>query len=342
MFSVKSSNLIAGKNVKKGQSVTSNLQVGNRYFCWFKSLTKTFVKRRHKWSIGIYTGDSLTNFSSPANIRNPVLTAKDVTDVSAHFVADPFMVSENGIWYMFFEVLNGSDCRGDIGLAISNDGFNWQYQQIVLDEPFHLSYPYVFKFQNDYYMIPETAGAKSIRLYKAVEFPRKWTFVKTLLDDGDYVDSSVFNFNNMWWLFTTSRKSNVLHLYYAHEIMGNWIKHPQSPVIQENIKIARPGGRVVVFNGQIFRYAQDDEKFYGNQVRAFEITQLTTTTYVEKAAKKNPILKASGFGWNKTGMHTIDPHQISQNQWIACVDGYRIGFVFGSEFEFSTLVRDIY
>lgn len=342
MLSRKSSTLMAVNNVNKNYTHTSNSQVDNGYLCRLKNIVRNFVKRRYKWSIGIYTGDSLTNFTSPANISNPVLTAKDVTDVPAHFVADPFMVFEDGTWYMFFEVLNGYDCRGDIGLATSNNGFNWQYQQIVLDEPFHLSYPYVFKFQNDYYMIPETASAKSIRLYKAVEFPRKWTFVKTLLEDSDYVDSSIFNFNNMWWLFTTSRKSNILHLYYAHEFMGNWIKHPQSPVIKENIKIARPGGRVVVFNGQIFRYTQDDEKFYGNQVWAFEITQLTTTTYAEKAAKETPVLKARGFGWNKTGMHTIDPHQISQNQWIACVDGYRIGFVFGSEFEFSTLVKDIY
>ena len=103
-----------------------------------------------RWSIGIYTGESPFNFISPENVVNPVLTAKDVTDVSAFYVADPFMINENSTWYMFFEVVNIKTFQGDIGLAISNDGFNWTYKQIVLDEQFHLSYPYIFKWRNDY------------------------------------------------------------------------------------------------------------------------------------------------------------------------------------------------
>lgn len=296
------------------------------------NFVRLLVRRRCEWSIGIYTGESLFNFVSPQNISNPVLTAKDVTDVQAHFVADPFMVRENGVWYMFFEVLNASDKKGDIGLATSTDGLNWTYRQIVLDEPFHLSYPYVFKWKNEYYLIPESYQNNSIRLYKATNFPTQWSFVKTLLDGSDYVDSSIFYFDSKWWLFTTSTKSNVLWLYYANELMGTWIEHPQSPVVEGKANIARPGGRVVVFDDKIIRYTQDDEHSYGNSVRAFEITHLTPTNYQEKEAIENPILKASGSGWNAIGMHTIDPHQINKDKWIACVDGCKISFVFGLEF----------
>jgi hypothetical protein len=271
-----------------------------RYFKVAKNLVRTFVRRRMDWSIGIYIGESPINFDSPKNISNPVLSAKHVTDVPANFVADPFMVRENGTWYMFFEVLNGRDNKGDIGLAISHDGFKWNY---------------------------------SIRLYKAVDFPTKWSFVKTLLDGADYVDSSVFNYKGMWWMFSTSPKSDILRLYYANDLMGTWIEHPKSPLIEGNINIARPGGRVIVRDEKIFRYTQDDEKFYGNKVRVFEITELTTTTYQEKEVIKNPIIKASGSGWNKTGMHNIDAHQIDEDQWIACVDGYRIIFDFGIELQ---------
>lgn len=98
-----------------------------------------FVTKQEKWSIGIYIGESPFNFVSPENISNPVLTAKNVTDVAADFVADPFMIKENSTWYMFFEVMNSRTQQGDIGLAITNDGLKWVYKQIVLDEPFHLS-----------------------------------------------------------------------------------------------------------------------------------------------------------------------------------------------------------
>jgi hypothetical protein len=296
------------------------------------SFVKRFVRRRGEWSIGIYIGKSPFNFVSPGNIKNPVLTAKDVTDVPAEFVADPFMLHENHTLYMFFEVKNALTNQGDIGLATSSDGLKWNYQQIVLHEPFHLSYPYVFKCNNEYYMLPESYQASSVRLYKAIDFPTQWLFVKTLLNGSDYVDSSIFHFNGKWWLFTTSTKSNILRLYYANELIGPWIEHPKSPIIEGNAHIARPGGRVVVFDGRIFRYTQDDEPTYGNQVRAFEITELTMTTYEEKEVNKNPILKASGVGWNARGMHNIDPHQIDKDKWIACVDGYRSSLVFGLEY----------
>ncbi|MBW4688347.1 MAG: hypothetical protein KME40_25465 [Komarekiella atlantica HA4396-MV6] len=321
------------KVIHNRHSLDSGSVINSRYFSYFKRMARAFVRRRCEWSIGIYTGESLLDLTSTENIKNPVLTAKDVTDVTADFVADPFMVRHNDTWYMFFEVLNSLNNRGEIGLAISNDGFNWDYQQIVIKEPFHLSYPYVFKLQNEYYMIPESYEANSIRLYKAIDFPTKWTFVKTLIDGRDYVDSSVFNFHERWWMFTSSSQSNILRLYYADDLMGHWIEHPQSPVIRNNLNIARPGGRVVVYDGQIFRYTQDDEHLYGNQVRAFEITHLTTTTYEEKEVRENPILKPSGFGWNKTGMHNIDPHQITKDKWIACVDGYQIVFVLGVELQ---------
>ena len=73
----------------------------------------------------------LFNVKSPGNITNPVLTAEDVTDVSATFVADPFLLYDNDTWYMFFEVMSN---HGDIGLATSLDGFNWIYKQIVIIE----------------------------------------------------------------------------------------------------------------------------------------------------------------------------------------------------------------
>lgn len=286
------------------------------------------IERRFKWSIGIYVGNSPVDLTAPKHIRNPVLTARDVTDVPAEFVADPFMVWENGTWYMFFEVLNNRTAKGDIGLATSQDGCQWTYQQIVLDEPFHLSYPYVFKWGNDYYMIPESCQANAVNLYKADNFPTQWSLTKTLLDGHNFADSSIFYFNDRWWLFTASATGDVLYLYHARELMGDWIEHPASPIVDGDNRIARPAGRVTVCKDKIIRYAQDVRYVYGNKVRAFEITELTMTHYQEREVPENPIIKASGCGWNKYGMHHVDPHQLAEQQWIACVDGNRTFFVF--------------
>lgn len=282
-----------------------------------------FISKKGEWAIGIYTGSSPLIFSSPQTVKNPVLTAKDISDIPAAFVADPFMIREGSTWYMFFEVLNKKTNQGDIGLATSDDGMSWTYKKIVLNEEFHLSYPYVFKWNNEFYMVPETYQDNSVRLYRAIDFPEKWSFVTTLLK-GIYVDSSIFQHNEKWWILTEPNplENNMLALYYADKLTGPWIEHPMSPVIKDDPNIARPGGRVIIFDNRIFRYAQDDEPSYGNQVWAFEITKLTTTNYEEKQVDKFPILKADGTGWNGKGMHHIDPHQIGENQWIAAVDGY--------------------
>ena len=301
------------------------------YIGWKRGIP--FVKKeRTDWAIGIFTGSSPFSLTSSGKAKNPVLTANDVTDIKARFVADPFMVQEKGTWYMFFEVLNEKTNHGDIAFAISGDGFNWSYQQTILDEPFHLSYPYVFKWQNEYYMVPETKRAYSVRLYKAVNFPSQWSFVKTLIDGVGYLDPSIFFFDSRWWLFAASGKNDILHLHYADELKGPWTEHPESPVIEGNANKARPGGRVLVLDGGIVRYAQDDYPGYGNQVRAIEIRRLTTTSYEEKEMNKQPVTKPRRMAWNSVGMHHIDAHQLSKNEWIAAVDGFGKKLVFGLKY----------
>jgi hypothetical protein len=297
-----------------------------------KTLLKKFVSGKHDWSIGIYTGATPFNLNSPEHIRNPVLTAKDVTDISADFVADPFMIQKEGVWYMFFEVLNKLDGLGDIALATSQDGFDWMYRQVVLDEPFHLSYPYVFQWNGDYYMIPETHQANSVRLYKAVNFPTQWVFVKTLLDGYDYVDSSIFYLDEKWWMFTSTTANDCLRLYYAVEPTGPWIEHCKSPLIENDDSIARPAGRAIVLNGQVLRYAQDCKHGYGSQVYAFHIKELTPTSYREEQ-QEGLVIGKSGFGWNRSGMHNVDPHQVDNAYWLACIDGYDRKLVFRSGLE---------
>lgn len=284
-----------------------------------------YPAREKQWSIGIYAGQSPFHLRPSSNAANPVLSAADVTDVPATFVADPFMIKRDAIWYMFFEVMNANTRQGDIGVATSGDGSKWRYGGVVLDEPFHLSYPYVFESGGAQYMIPESLQAQSVRLYKADLFPTRWTFVRPVLAGHDYSDPSLVRYGDRWWLFvTTNRYTNgTLSLYYADRLEGPWNEHPMSPVVRDNPHGARPGGRVFTLGDKLFRYAQDDAPTYGIQVWAFEITELTTTSYRETPVGDSPITAGSGRGWNASGMHHVDPHPVGEQEWIACVDGYR-------------------
>lgn len=294
-----------------------------------------FVTEREQWTIGIYTGDSPFDLSNTRFLSNPVLKAQDVTDVPAKFVADPFLVEEDSTWYLFFEVYNWDTEQGDLAVATSSNTKGWQYQQVIIDEPFHLSYPYVFKWDGDYYLIPESFEADSVRLYKATDFPYEWEFVTTLVDDTALVDNSIIRFNDMWWLFSNdaNNKHDTLRLYYSDTLTGDWREHPLSPIVDGNNHKARPSGRMLVYDGVPYRFTMDINPPFGtHQVWAYEITELTTTDYQEVLASDEPIVKADGSGWNSQAMHQVDAHQIGETDWIAAVDGFGEYLVFGLQY----------
>lgn len=281
---------------------------------------------RDIWSIGIYTGLSPLALTPAPAVRNPVLTAADVTDMPTAFVADPFLLRVGATWYLFFESLHAEFDRGVIGLATSTDGWHWHYDRVVLHEPFHLSYPYVFAWQGAYYMVPETLEAGAVRLYQARQFPYAWRCVADLLP-GQYADPTLFQADGLWWMFVcpTPYEHDTLALYYAATLHGPWQAHPQNLLIQGDAQRARPGGRVTRLGTRLIRYAQDDAPYYGRQVRAFEITTLTTTQYAERELDVSPILRPSGVGWNAKGMHHVDPQPLADGTWVASVDGHYAG-----------------
>ena len=277
------------------------------------------------WSIGIYAGDSPLSLAPANGSGTPVLTRDDVTDVKAVFVADPFMLKANQKWHMFFEVMNWRANKGEIGLATSDNGFEWTYHQIVLAEPFHLSYPHVFEWSGEYYMIPESHQAGAIRLYKARRFPHEWEHVQDLVSGTYFVDSSIFHHGEKWWMFSDASrdaKHETLHLYHSDSITGPWIEHAMSPVVKGNGMRARPAGRVSCFDDVIIRYAQGCYPAYGSHVRAFAVTELSTSAYADHEINYGPILRGTGSGWNADGMHHLDAHQLSPTKWLACVDGW--------------------
>jgi len=276
---------------------------------------------KEDWSIGIYEGDKSPFELTPAkNITNPVLTKDDVTDVEASFIADPFLIHTQDKYFIFFEVYDKNKHKGDIGYAVSSDMKKWQYGKIVIDEPFHLSYPHVFKWEGDYYLVPESNEDFSVRLYKATSFPDKWEYQGNLLAGYNYVDPTVFRYNNKWWMFVSPKSSNVLNLYYSDDLLGEWRAHPSNPIIKNDKHISRSAGRVLIHNDKVYRFAQDDYPYYGKQVYAFEITELSDSTYSEKPVSNNPILSKTGKGWNGIGMHQIDVQRL-KNKWFAVVDG---------------------
>ncbi len=273
------------------------------------------------WAIGIFAGPDPLHLASPAGIANPVLTRDDVTDVAASFVADPFLLRHDDVRHLFFEVFRRDRQRGEIGWASSADAIRWTYRQIVLREPFHLSYPCVFAHAGDVFMVPETLDAGAVRLYRADPFPTRWVPAGDLIA-GRMADPTPFRFDGRWWMFAcpTPSTHDTLALFSAPRLTGPWGAHPMSPLIAGDRRAARPAGRVTVWRDTPYRLAQDCVPRYGSAVRAFAITALREDAYAERECAQSPIVRA-GAGWNRKGMHHVDAWPSPSGGWIAAVDG---------------------
>jgi hypothetical protein len=235
------------------------------------------------------------------------------------------MLQVDDRWHMFFEVYNRRTRRGEIGCAVSADARAWTYVGRVLTEPFHLSYPYVFAWDGEIYMVPESCAAKAVRLYRAVRFPGQWEPVRDLVVGIEAVDASLCRHAGAWWMFLGEGRppfhADTLRLFRAASLHEPWREHARSPVVRWNPRYGRPGGRVVVTGETLVRYSQDCQPVYGARVYGFEVTDLGAGSYRERAAVA-PVLAGSGAGWNAGGMHHVDPHREAEGRWIACVDGW--------------------
>ena len=201
------------------------------------------------------------------------------------FWADPFLWQKDGISYIFFEEFLYSNNRGRIVCASLDNEMNISNLETVLERPYHLSYPFIFEFDNNLFMIPETKENRTIEVYRCLRFPNRWAFETTLLDNLNAVDSTLLNHNGKWWLFvnieSTGSSYDSLFLFYSdNPLSATWTPHPHNPVIN-SIKSARPAGRIFADGNNLIRPSQDCSLRYGYAINFNKITTITELDYAE-------------------------------------------------------------
>lgn len=278
------------------------------------------------WSIGLLSGSSL-NGLKPTESPNPIVTASDFKKWNGKAVADPFAIVRDGTWYLFFELFQKHCDTAVIGASRSTNLKDWEPLGIVLKQPHHLSNPFVFEHDGQVYMMPESKSVRRVDLFRAVEFPHRWEFEKTILR-GRLMDCSMVQHQGRYWIFAGWR-SHGLKLFHASHPLGPWKSHWLPWLRVYSRSSTRPGGRPVHCDNQLIRFSQDSTDYYGQQLRAWQVTHMSRLWYSETPMFKEPILKGSGNGWNARCMHHIDAFRVpvlkanatEQQEWLAFVDG---------------------
>lgn len=214
---------------------------------------------------------------------------KQPTNVSR---ADPFMVYKDNKYYIFFEEFDIKERHGYLCVGEycknSNDIKNIK---VILREEYHLSFPNVFLYQNEYYMIPESSENKTIDLYKFTNFPYELTRIKTLISDISAADSVILFNGEKFYLFTNVyMHSKCLHsenlsIFQAKDFINDaFVEIHHNPVVIDN-EFARNGGQFIENENGLFRVSQDCKTRYGYKVNIMKINNLSETEYKEEVFK---------------------------------------------------------
>lgn len=279
---------------------------------------KLLRKFRNKWEYIFYFDQWFLLYDIRDGLSTSLWRFKHITPPKDRFWADPFVVARDDKYYIFIEEFVYSTPKGHISLIIMDKSGSFEPPVRVLETPYHLSYPFIFEFENDTYMIPESRANRTVELYKCTSFPHKWEFQKNLMVNCDAADSTLFQSQGKWWLFANQIETDgaspwdELFLYYSDSPLSDkWIPHPQNPVVSD-VKSARPAGNLFMRDGRIYRPSQNCSGHYGYGFNICEITKLTETEYEEKIVSKiEP-------KWDR---RIISTHTLNYEDGLTIVDG---------------------
>jgi hypothetical protein len=264
----------------------------------------------HQWIL-------LFAFSKDNSISRSIYRFKKIIPPKDRFWADPHVVKRGDKYFVFVEELMFKTNKGHISvLEIDKKGVV-SGPTVVLEKDFHLSYPFVFEDEGTLYMIPETKGNRTIELYKCVDFPEKWELEAVLMKDVEAVDTTILKKDGLYWLFANIKENegasinDELFLFYSESLSSSkWSPHPRNPVVSDTRR-ARPAGKILEIDGEIYRPAQNCSKHYGYAIQICKILQLDRKNY-----KEEPVGSIYP-GWDKSIAAT---HTLSYESDLTVID----------------------
>jgi hypothetical protein len=265
------------------------------------------VAMHEQWFVAFRFGGKLDDLRSFHRIEPP----KD------RMWADPFVIQDGDRAWIFVEEMLFAEGRGVLAVIEAHRDGTWSPPVRILERPYHLSYPCVFRWNGAFYMVPETGGDRTVQLFRATDFPHRWEQVSVLLRDLEAVDATPFEYEGRWWMYlTTPSTPNVyddLSLYSAETPLGPWKPHRRNPLLSDIVG-GRCAGRPFPHNGKLLRAAQDGAKRYGHAMQLRELVTLTDDAWEERIVDRILPDWAAGMG----GTHTLNV-----DGEVGVVDGFR-------------------
>ncbi len=225
------------------------------------------------------------------------------------WAADPFILERNGTVYVFAELFDYIKQRGRIGYTYWKNG-RWQSWKVVIDEPFHMSYPNVFEYNGELYMVPETSADRTLRLYKAISFPDKWKLERILAENVAFVDTTFFGENSDICAITTDITDPTAHCDWLLRLDADWNLLSMEEIKEKRTVYSRCAGNILSWKDRKVRVSQNCDGHYGKALIFSEFQEENVVNGLGKILKQlSPWDIAVDKKKKWTGMHTYNTTQ---------------------------------
>lgn len=256
---------------------------------------------QEEWQIGILKRPPSSLLASPTLADACWLPPRP----GGGFRADPFGIATTAGRFVFCEDCPpGTDSAGLAVIQLDDTGRPVAEFPVETGVVGHLSWPFVFFYGNDLWMLPEHSAGDHTLLLRCRRFPDRFEPAELLLADFPAVDPVLFATDGMFWLFATDRRDEdvtKLHLFSAPKPFGPWRPHPGNPVVCD-LRAARPAGPLFWARGGLFRPAQDCASGYGAAITLCRIDRLDGTGFGQ-----TPIVRVVPPASLPDGAHTLAP-----------------------------------
>jgi len=226
--------------------------------------------------------------SNAEDPNNTFYRYHQVTPPRDRYWADPFPIKVNGKYYVFVEEFLLATQKGHIAVAEVDRASKSFACETVLEKDYHLSYPFVFSWQDRFYMLPESSSNSTLELYACESFPSGWKLEKVLMENVKAKDATLFEADGRWWMFVSITEApfcDELHLFYADSPLGPWKPHRRNPM-SSDVRNLRPAGKLFTWRNQLYRPAQDCSRYYGYAVTINRVRKLTPDEFEEEEVSK--------------------------------------------------------
>ena len=277
-------------------------------------INRFIFKKERRWSVAF-----LNSPWRDANLRDGI----EIKNPSNRFFADPFVITRDNRTICFVEDYYYNKSRACISAVEIKDDNSYTILGTIIDEPFHMSFPFIFEYKDELYMTPETCEADSIRLYKCIEFPMRWEYQKDIISNISATDSIIFEHDSRWWLLcnmaidgNSDYSSTLMAFYSDNPLADKWIAHELNPLIFDS-KIARNGGVLNIKSGKLPIRSRQKQGFgeYGESFSLAQIEELTPSSYKEREIGK---FSATFFENIKTCHHIHSNDKYTVYDYMRC------------------------